>query len=104
MKILNLGAIPIKSWATDIEEGALIQAQNLSNLPFAFKHIAIMADAHEGYGMPIGGVLACKDMIIPNAVGVDIGCGVLAAKTDITKICRDRIKEILVCFLFWVSR
>ena len=95
MKILNLGLIPIKSWAADLEEGALIQAQNLSKLPFAFKHIAIMADAHEGYGMPIGGVLACKDMIIPNAVGVDIGCGVMAVKTDIKEISRDSIKVII---------
>lgn len=95
MKTLNLGAIPIKCWATDIEEGALLQAQNLSNLPFAFKYIAIMADAHEGYGMPIGGVLACKGMIIPNAVGVDIGCGVTAAKTDIKEISRESVKEII---------
>lgn len=95
MKILNLGAISIKSWAIDIEEGALIQAQNLSNLPFVFKHVAIMADAHEGYGMPIGGVLACKGMIIPNAVGVDIGCGVIAVKTDIKEINRENIKEVI---------
>ncbi len=73
--------LPIKSWCNTLEEGALTQAINLSNLPFAFKHIALMPDTHQGYGMPIGGVLAAKDYIIPNAVGVDIGCGMCAIKT-----------------------
>jgi len=85
--------IPIKLWLDDIEEGALQQARNLANLPFAFHHIAIMADAHFGYGMPIGGVLATEDVVIPNGVGVDIGCGVCAVKTSIdtveTKMLRD---------------
>jgi tRNA-splicing ligase RtcB len=66
--------IPVKMWLDDIEDGALEQAKNLARLPFAFKHIAIMPDSHRGYGMPIGGVLATKEAIIPNAVGVDIGC------------------------------
>lgn len=95
MNILDSGKIPIKSWASDIEEGALIQAKNLAELAFAFKHIAIMPDVHEGYGMPIGGVLACKGMIIPNAVGVDIGCGLMAIKTDIREINRDDIKKLV---------
>lgn len=85
--------IPIKLWLDDIEDGALQQARNLANLPFAFHHIAIMADAHFGYGMPIGGVLATEDVVIPNGVGVDIGCGVCAVKTSIdtmeTKTLRD---------------
>ncbi len=75
--------IPIKSWVTDIEQGALQQARNLSDFPFAFKHIALMPDCHQGYGMPIGGVMATKDVIVPNAVGVDIGCGMIAAKTNL---------------------
>ncbi len=75
--------IPIKSWVTDIEDGALSQAQNLSNLPFVFKHIALMPDCHQGYGMPIGGVMATKGYVIPNAVGMDIACGVCAIKTNI---------------------
>ena len=73
-KVISTEKIPIKLWLDDIEEGALNQAKNLANLPFAFKHIAIMPDSHQGYGMPIGGVLATKGVIIPNAVGVDIGC------------------------------
>ena len=63
---------PIKLWLDDIEEGTLAQAKNLANLPFIFKHVAVMPDAHLGYGMPIGGVMASEEMVIPNAVGVDI--------------------------------
>jgi len=77
--------IPIKMWLDDLEEGALDQAKNLANLPFAFKHIAMMPDAHQGYGMPIGTVLATKDVIIPNGVGVDIGCGMAYVSTNIHK-------------------
>lgn len=73
-----MGEIPVKFW-TDPElitnEDTLQQIENLSNLPFAFKHIAIMPDVHQGYGMPIGGILATKDVIIPHCVGVDISCG-----------------------------
>lgn len=95
MKIYNLGRIPIKSWATDLDEETLQQAENLSNLSFAYSHIALMADAHVGFGMPIGGVLASLGVIIPNAVGVDIGCGIIAAKTDIKEIDIRSIKKIV---------
>jgi len=73
-KVIQYGGLPIKLWLDDIEDGALEQAKNLAELPFAFKHIAIMPDSHQGYGMPIGGVMATKGYIVPNAVGVDIGC------------------------------
>ncbi len=86
---------PIKMWLEDIDEKALAQARNLANLPFTFKHVAIMPDAHCGYGMPIGGVLAAKGAVIPNAVGVDIGCGMCAVKTSLTEIRRDQLKKIL---------
>ena len=75
--------VPIKAWLDDLESGALEQALNLSRLPFAHKHIALMPDAHQGYGMPVGGVLAAKGYVIPNAVGVDIGCGMQARRTTI---------------------
>ncbi len=74
MKVISTEKIPIKMWLENIEDGAEQQAKNLANLEFAFKHIAIMPDAHRGFGMPIGGVLATKGVVIPNAVGVDIGC------------------------------
>lgn len=95
MKIINTEKKPIKLWLDDIEDGALNQAKNLANLPFAFKHIAIMPDSHQGYGMPIGGVLATEQVIIPNAVGVDIGCGMCAVKTSLTEITTEKLKEIM---------
>lgn len=85
-KVISTEKLPIKLWLDDIEEGALKQAINLANLPFAFKHIAIMPDSHLGYGMPIGGVMATLGKIVPNAVGVDIGCGMCAVKTSLRDI------------------
>ena len=94
-KVISTEKIPIKLWIDDIEDGALKQAKNLANLPFAFKHIAIMPDSHQGFGMPIGGVMATKDVIVPNAVGVDIGCGMCAVKTTLTEIDIDTLKKIM---------
>ena len=89
--------IPIKMWLEEIEDGAMEQIINLSNLPFAFKHVAIMPDCHQGYGMPIGGVLATKGVVIPNAVGVDIGCGMCAVKTSlkVEQLDRETLKKIM---------
>ena len=96
MQVVDTEKIPIKMWLNYIEDGALLQAKNLANLPFAFRWIAIMPDAHQGYGMPIGGVLATTEgIIIPNAVGVDIGCGMIAAKTNLPSIDVDTIKTIM---------
>ena len=75
--------VPIKSWCQNIEDEAMEQAINLANLPFAFRHIALMPDCHSGYGMPIGGVLATTGVVVPNAVGVDIGCGMGFVETDV---------------------
>ena len=72
-KVISTENKPIKLWLDDLEDGALEQAKHLANLPFVFRHIALMPDAHQGYGMPIGGVLATEGVVIPNAVGVDIG-------------------------------
>ena len=77
------GGLPIKSWCKDVDELAMQQAENLSVHPAVRKYIALMADCHVGYGMPIGGVIACRSSVIPNAVGVDIGCGMIAVETDI---------------------
>ena len=75
--------IPIKSWCEEVEDGALKQAENLAMHPALVRHVALMPDCHQGYGMPIGGVIAVKDAVIPSAVGVDIGCGMVAEETDI---------------------
>lgn len=87
--------IPIKLWLKNLEEGALQQAKDLANLDIAFSHIAIMPDSHLGYGMPIGGILATKDAIIPNAVGVDIGCGMCSLKTNLQEIELDDLKKVM---------
>jgi len=72
-RVITKGKVPVKLWLDDIEHGALEQALHLADLPFIHKHVAIMPDAHQGYGMPIGGVIALDNVVIPNAVGVDIG-------------------------------
>ncbi|NMA72694.1 MAG: RtcB family protein [Bacteroidales bacterium] len=97
MKIIQTDkmGLPIYSWVTDLEEECMQQAINLSNLPFAFSHIALMPDAHSGFGMPIGGVLATLGEIIPNAVGVDIGCGMMACKTNIRNYDSLKIEQII---------
>lgn len=95
MKNLLVSGGLIKNWCVDIEESAFEQAKNLANLPFMFKHIALMPDCHAGYGMPIGGVLATKGVVVPNAVGVDIGCGMCAVKTDIKNIPKEILLEIV---------
>jgi tRNA-splicing ligase RtcB len=76
-------AMPVKSWCENCEEGAVQQAVNLAHHPALVHHVALMPDAHQGYGMPIGGVVAAKGAVIPAAVGVDIGCGMIATETDI---------------------
>ena len=82
MEIKIINDRPVKIWTDNVEETAMRQIENLTTLPFLFHHLAIMPDVHAGMGMPIGGVLACKDAVIPNAVGVDIGCGMCAVKTN----------------------
>lgn len=79
-KIINNRRVMI--WTNEVEDGAMRQIENLTTLPFLFHHLAIMPDVHAGMGMPIGGVLACDGAVIPNAVGVDIGCGMCAVKTN----------------------
>lgn len=76
------GGIPVKLWCESIEKEAMQQAENLARHPATFKHVALMPDCHVGYGMPIGGVIACKNAVVPNAVGVDIGCGMVAVETN----------------------
>ncbi len=99
--------VHIKSWCSEVEGMAMSQAEDLAMHPCVFKHVALMPDCHPGYGMPIGGVIACKDAVIPNAVGVDIGCGMGAVKTsirvsDVTdkpslREVTNRIKELIPC-------
>jgi len=87
--------VPVKSWCMNPEDGAIEQAKNLARLPFVHKWIALMPDTHQGYGMPIGGVCATKGVIIPNMVGVDIGCGMCALKTNIRGFDTEILKKVI---------
>jgi tRNA-splicing ligase RtcB len=82
-KVEIIGRTVVKMWTTEFDDTAREQIENLASLPFIHHHIALMPDCHGGMGMPIGGVLPTKDVVIPNAVGVDIGCGMCAVKTNI---------------------
>lgn len=82
--ILSTG-VPIKAWTkgVQVEERAMEQVRNIASLPFAFKHIAIMPDVHWGMGATVGSVIATKGAIVPAAVGVDLGCGMIAQKLSL---------------------
>lgn len=80
------GKWPVRVWLEkkeDIEESCLLQASHLAELPFLHKWVCLMPDTHTGKGMPIGGVIAAKNVLIPNAVGVDIGCGMAWTGTNV---------------------
>jgi tRNA-splicing ligase RtcB len=68
-----------------IEPEALKQIENTASMPFIFKHVAVMPDCHYGKGATVGTVLATRGSLIPAAVGVDIGCGMIAVKTPLTR-------------------
>ncbi len=77
---------PIKAWVdgVQVEDAALTQLHNVSRLPFVHKHIAVMPDVHWGMGATVGSVIATKGAVIPAAVGVDLGCGMMAVRTNLT--------------------
>jgi len=71
------------NWASDIEQGTIDQALMTARLPVVAGHVALMPDAHVGFGSTVGSVIPTKDAIIPAAVGVDIGCGMIAVLTSL---------------------
>lgn len=82
-RVLNAGLGPVaKVWTEEIEPEAEEQLLNLLTLPFIFKHLAVMPDVHWGIGSTVGTVLVTKRAVIPAAVGVDIGCGMMAYRLD----------------------
>jgi len=72
------------SWASDVEQPTIEQAARAARLPFVAGHVALMPDAHVGIGATVGSVIPTAGAIIPAAVGVDIGCGMVATETDLT--------------------
>jgi tRNA-splicing ligase RtcB len=95
MKIISGNKIITKSWANEIEESALEQINNVANLPFVYHHVALMPDVHKGMGCTIGSVVPCENAIVPNLVGVDVGCGMCAVKVDNKLPTINQIKIIL---------
>ncbi|MFC1623393.1 RtcB family protein [Patescibacteria group bacterium] len=87
--------VPVFSWCRDIDDDTMVQIDNLATLPFVVEKIAMMSDCHVGYGMPIGGVMATEGVVVPNAVGRDIGCGMCAVKTSLTEIDVEVLKKIM---------
>jgi len=91
--------VPIKVWMSEedyyADEKMVEQVENISKLPFAFSHVALSPDGHVGYGAPIGGIMAAKGVVIPNFVGMDIGCGMCAVKTSLTSLDKEDLKKIM---------
>lgn len=85
-EVMQDGGVPIKSWTKGVpfEEEARSQLKNISRLPFIHKWVAAMPDVHLGKGATIGSVVPTVGAVIPAAVGVDIGCGMMAVKTSLT--------------------
>ena len=85
MQVFEGKYVPIKAWidGVEFEDSAREQVQNLTRLPFMFKHVAVMPDVHMGRGATVGSVIATTGAIVPAAVGVDIGCGMIAQRTSL---------------------
>lgn len=82
------GGVPIKMWTrgVPVEAKAREQLTRAAQMPFVFKHVAVMPDVHVGIGATVGSVIPTKGAVIPAAVGVDIGCGMMAARTSLLAI------------------
>lgn len=85
-EIFETGRAPVKAWVkgVPVEHGARRQLEGIARLPFIHSHVAAMPDVHYGRGATVGSVIATKDAIIPAAVGVDLGCGMMAVRTTLT--------------------
>lgn len=84
--IATEGRVPIKAWTRGVPVGekAAEQLRNVARLPFVHGHVAVMPDVHWGLGATVGSVIPCRGAIVPAAVGVDIGCGMMAVETSLT--------------------
>jgi tRNA-splicing ligase RtcB len=85
MQVIETNNVPIKAWVDGVafEDVARRQVENVASMPFVYKHVAVMPDVHWGMGATVGSVIATRGAIIPAAVGVDIGCGMVAARLDV---------------------
>jgi tRNA-splicing ligase RtcB len=83
-EVLTSGRVPVKIWTDEVDDRSREQLSNIASLPFIHHHVAAMPDVHLGIGATIGSVIATHKAIIPAAVGVDLGCGMVAARLSIT--------------------
>ncbi len=85
-ELIETDGVPIKAWTrgVPVDESAKQQLRNLSRLPIIYKHVAVMPDVHFGIGATVGSVVPTEGAVIPAAVGVDIGCGMMAVETTLT--------------------
>lgn len=83
-QVLTNQRVPVKIWTKDVDDRSKEQLANIASLPFIHHHVAAMPDVHLGIGATIGSVIATHKAIIPAAVGVDIGCGMVAARLSLT--------------------
>src|SRR5580698_2468515 len=85
MEFLGKENVPIFGWTkgVQVEDQALAQLQNVAKMPFIHSHVAVMPDVHWGMGATVGSVIPTLGAIIPAAVGVDIGCGMMAVRTTL---------------------
>src|SRR5438034_10136264 len=93
--------VPIKAWTKGVplEDQARAQLRNVAELPFVCKCVAAMPDVHWGIGATVGSVIPTKGAIIPAAVGVDMGCGMMAVETDLNaRDLPDNLKRIRTAF------
>ena len=96
-EIRRYGGVPILSLGIDVEPETWAQMRNIADLPFAHDHVVMLPDAHPGYAMPIGGVLAADGHVVPYAIGVDIGCGVtlMEIDTDADAVPDDAVADLI---------
>ncbi len=95
--LIETDGVPIKAWTRGVmlEASAKRQLENLARLPIVFRHVAVMPDVHFGIGATVGSVVATEKAIIPAAVGVDIGCGMMAVETTLeAKQLPDSLKQL----------
>ncbi len=81
---LQKGCVPVKVWTDDIDSQAMAQLESVAKMPFVHHHVAAMPDVHVGIGATVGSVIPTHKAIIPAAVGVDIGCGMVAVQLSLT--------------------
>src|SRR5690349_5007848 len=93
---IHEGLVPVKVYTTELEPAARQQLVNISKLPIVHHHVAAMPDVHLGIGATVGSVIPTKQAVIPAAVGVDIGCGMIARRLTLSanELDEERLRKV----------